>query len=100
MTHLTIGELVNEVERSFNEIKVERPNHVFLTLQSRMIKLMKDKGWSNYEVSHIKKDRLEQAGDLPINVCYEVVALLYADTKMPILSTTYFCKVRIALIII
>lgn len=76
MTHLTIGELVNEVERSFNEIKVERPNHMFLTLQSHMIKLMKDKGWNNYKVSRIIKDRLERAEDLLIKVCYEVVALL------------------------
>nr|XP_033513608.1 uncharacterized protein LOC117278272 [Nicotiana tomentosiformis] len=65
MASKTIDELVNAVEKSFNDMKVERLNHVFLTLQSCMVEVMKDKGENNYKVPHTKKDMLERHGTLP-----------------------------------
>nr|XP_009590283.1 uncharacterized protein LOC104087497 isoform X2 [Nicotiana tomentosiformis] len=72
MAPKTIDELVNAVEKSFNDIKVERLNHVFLTLQSCMVEVMKDKGGNNYKVPHMKKDMLERHGTLPTQVCCDI----------------------------
>nr|XP_016499741.1 PREDICTED: uncharacterized protein LOC107818270 [Nicotiana tabacum] len=72
MAPKTIDELVNAVEKSFNDMKVERLNHVFLTLQSCMVEVMKDKGGNNYKVPHMKKDMLERHGTLPTQVCCDI----------------------------
>ncbi|XP_070009939.1 uncharacterized protein [Nicotiana sylvestris] len=72
MAPKTIDELVNVVEKSFNDMTVERLNHVFLTLQSFMVKVMKDKGGNNYNVPHMKKDMLERQGTLPTQVCCDI----------------------------
>ncbi|KAM3326972.1 hypothetical protein P3S67_002098 [Capsicum chacoense] len=50
---LNVDELVEAVERSFDEMKVKQLNHVFLTLQSCMIEVMKDSGGNNYKVMYI-----------------------------------------------
>ncbi|XP_049373035.1 uncharacterized protein LOC125838026 [Solanum verrucosum] len=65
---LTIDKLINAVETSFNEMKWERLNHVFLTLQACMIEVMKAKGGNNYKVPHMMKERLEREGNLPIQL--------------------------------
>lgn len=60
------------VEKSFDEMKVEQLNHVFLTLQSCMIEVMKDKGGNNYEVPHLDKNGLEREGNLPLQLCCDI----------------------------
>ncbi|XP_059315803.1 uncharacterized protein LOC132066517 [Lycium ferocissimum] len=69
---LTIDELIEAVEKSFDEMEVHRLNHVFLTLQSCMVEVMKDKGGNNYKIPHMNKERLERGGNLPIQVCCDV----------------------------
>ncbi|XP_049383023.1 uncharacterized protein LOC125847448 [Solanum stenotomum] len=69
---LTIDELINAVETSFNEMKWERLNHVFLTLQACMIEVMKAKGGNNYKVPHMMKERLEREGNLPIQLSCDI----------------------------
>ncbi|KAM3341362.1 hypothetical protein P3S68_028997 [Capsicum galapagoense] len=44
-----VDELVEAVERSFDEMKPKQLNHVFPTLQSCMIEVMKDSGGNNYK---------------------------------------------------
>ncbi|XP_059281343.1 uncharacterized protein LOC132035041 [Lycium ferocissimum] len=44
MAPTNIDELISVVEKSFNEMEVERLKHMFLTLQSCMVEVMKDKG--------------------------------------------------------
>ncbi|XP_060215627.1 uncharacterized protein LOC132642464 [Lycium barbarum] len=56
---LTIDELIEAVEKSFDEMEVHRLNHVFLTLQSCMVEVMKDKGGNNYKIPHMNKEKLE-----------------------------------------
>ncbi|XP_047259438.1 uncharacterized protein LOC124891977 [Capsicum annuum] len=53
-----VDELVEAVERSFDEMKEKQLNHVFLTLQSGMIEVMKDSGGNNYKVPHLNKNGL------------------------------------------
>ncbi|KAM3326971.1 hypothetical protein P3S67_002097 [Capsicum chacoense] len=48
-----VDELVEAVERSFDEMKAKQLNHVFLTLQSCMIEVTKDSGGNNYKVPHL-----------------------------------------------
>jgi hypothetical protein len=40
-------------------------NRVFLTLQSCMIQVLKDKGGNKYKIPHMNKERLEVQGMLP-----------------------------------
>ncbi|KAM3341368.1 hypothetical protein P3S68_029003 [Capsicum galapagoense] len=59
-----VDELVEAVERSFDEMKAKQLNHVFLTLQSCMIEVMKDSGGNNYKVPHLNKNGLEREENL------------------------------------
>ncbi|KAL4346841.1 hypothetical protein GQ457_17G010120 [Hibiscus cannabinus] len=61
----TIDELVNAVEKSFDELAPESLNNVFLSLQSCMIEIMKIKGGNNYILPHMSKQSLERNGELP-----------------------------------
>ncbi|XP_047257945.1 uncharacterized protein LOC124890142 [Capsicum annuum] len=63
-----VDELVEAVERSFDEMKAKQLNHVFLTLQSCMIEVMKDSGSNNYKVSHLNKNGLEREENLPLQL--------------------------------
>ncbi|KAH0650418.1 hypothetical protein KY284_030330 [Solanum tuberosum] len=67
-----VDELVEAVERSFDEMKIEQLNHVFLTLQSCMIEVMKDNGGNNYKVPHLNKNRLEREDNLPLQLCCDM----------------------------
>ncbi|XP_047258601.1 uncharacterized protein LOC124890827 [Capsicum annuum] len=61
-----VDELVEAVERCFDEVKEKQLNHVFLTLQSCMIEVMKDSGGNNYKVPHLNKNGLEREENLPL----------------------------------
>ncbi|XP_047261288.1 uncharacterized protein LOC124894795 [Capsicum annuum] len=63
-----VDELVEAVERSFDEMKSKQLNHVFLTLQSCMIEVMKDSGGNNYKVTHLNKNGLEREENLPLQL--------------------------------
>ncbi|KAM3283351.1 hypothetical protein P3S67_026996 [Capsicum chacoense] len=63
-----VDELVEAVERSFDEMKAKQLNHVFLTLQSCMIEVMKDSGGNNYKVPHLNKNGLEREENLPLQL--------------------------------
>ncbi|KAK4724057.1 hypothetical protein R3W88_026836 [Solanum pinnatisectum] len=81
---LTIDELINAVETSFNEMKGERLNHVFLTLQSCMIEVMKAKGGNNYKVPYMMKERLEREGNLPIQLSCDIDIVNEANTLLQV----------------
>ncbi|KAM3205888.1 hypothetical protein P3L10_029298 [Capsicum annuum] len=63
-----VDELVEAVERSSDEMKAKQLNHVFLTLQSCMIEVMKDSGGNNYKVPHLNKNGLEREENLPLQL--------------------------------
>ncbi|KAH0650432.1 hypothetical protein KY290_032424 [Solanum tuberosum] len=77
-----VDEFVEVVEKSFNEMKVERLNHVFLTLQCCMNEVMKDRGDNNYKVPHMNKEILERENDLPLQVRCDVDAVNQALTLL------------------
>ncbi|KAK2364579.1 hypothetical protein QL285_089434 [Trifolium repens] len=52
----SIDELIDAVERSFDEFSYEQSNKFFSTLQSCMVEIMKIKGSNRYSISHLKKD--------------------------------------------
>ncbi|KAH0641978.1 hypothetical protein KY290_033580 [Solanum tuberosum] len=77
-----VDELVEVVERSFDEMKVEQLNHVFLTLQSCMIEVMKDNGGNNYKVPHLNKNRLEREDNLPLQLCCDIGIVNHVSTLL------------------
>jgi len=89
---LSIDELINAVETSLNEMKGERLNHVFLTLQSWMIEVMKAKGANNYKVSHMMKERLEQEGNLSIQLYYNIDIVNEANALLQVWYEIYVCQ--------
>ena len=62
----TVDELVDKVIQAFEEYPVERSNRVFLTHQSCMKEIMKEKGSHHYAIPHMKKSVLGNNGVLPI----------------------------------
>ncbi|XP_047261290.1 uncharacterized protein LOC124894808 [Capsicum annuum] len=63
-----VDELGQAVERSFDEMKSKQLNHVFLTLLSCMIEVMKDSGGNNYKVPYLNKNGLEREENLPLQL--------------------------------
>lgn len=61
----TIDELVDAVEKSFEEMSSDNLNRVFLTLQSCMVEIMKVNGGNNYKLPHMGKSHLIRNGILP-----------------------------------
>lgn len=64
----TVDELVEAVEKSFNEISYDSLNNIFLTLQQCMIEIIKDFGGNNYKVPHMGKNKLQRTEGLPIQL--------------------------------
>lgn len=61
----TVDELINAVVKSFETFSSVKSNHIFLTMQSCMIEIMKAKGCHKYKIPHMKKASLERIGQLP-----------------------------------
>lgn len=61
----TIDDLIFAVENAFDTFSSTDSNKIFLTLQTCMIEVMKEKGSINYKTPHIKKDVLQRQGQLP-----------------------------------
>ena len=64
----SINELICVVERSFEEFSTIKSNHIFLTLQSCMIEIMKVTSSNNHRIPHLKKVMLESENQLPIQL--------------------------------
>ncbi|OMO50693.1 hypothetical protein COLO4_37925 [Corchorus olitorius] len=60
-----VDELVSAVERSFEVYPSKDSNKIFLTLQTCMEAIMKEKGSNIYKIPHSRKAILERAGRLP-----------------------------------
>ncbi|KAK4733738.1 hypothetical protein R3W88_007999 [Solanum pinnatisectum] len=67
-----LEQFMEVVEISFNEMKVERFYHIFLTLQCCMNEVMKVSGGNNYKVPHMNKETLERERDLLLQVRCDV----------------------------
>ncbi|XP_059315736.1 uncharacterized protein LOC132066441 [Lycium ferocissimum] len=64
----TIDELIDAVVNVYESFLSIRSNHIFLTLQSCMVEIMKEKGSKKYQTPHMKKEMLEKEGQLPIQL--------------------------------
>ncbi|XP_057802835.1 uncharacterized protein LOC131018131 [Salvia miltiorrhiza] len=58
-------DLVKAVEESFAQLSPHTLNKVFLSLQSCMVEIMKQKGHNAYKIPHMGKDALMRANQLP-----------------------------------
>ncbi|XP_060211797.1 uncharacterized protein LOC132639362 [Lycium barbarum] len=63
-----IDELIGAVVNAYESFLAIRSNHIFLTLQSCMVEIMKEKGSKKYQTPHMKKEMLEKEGRLPIQL--------------------------------
>jgi hypothetical protein len=62
-------ELIEMVESCFNNYDVNKVvNHIWLSLQSCMNKIIEEKGDNKYKIPHMKKERLERLNQLPISI--------------------------------
>jgi hypothetical protein len=64
-TSRNMDELIENVQKEFDEYDPSTLNRVFLTLQGCLIEVMKDGGGNKYKIPHMCKDRLEALGMLP-----------------------------------
>lgn len=60
-----LDDLIENVQKEFDNYDPATLNRVFLTLQRCMIEVMKDGGGNRYKIPHIDKDRLDALGMLP-----------------------------------
>ena len=73
-----IKELVEGVEEEFQNYEPGKLFRSFLTLQSVLVEIMKDKGGNSFKLPHLHKDRRENEGRLPIALSCDTQ--LVADT--------------------
>jgi hypothetical protein len=64
-TSRNIDELIQNVYIEYQNYNPILLNRVFITLQTCMIKVMKDNGGTRYKIPHMNKERLESQGMLP-----------------------------------
>ena len=60
-----IDDIVLKVEQAYQHYPAGLTNRVFLTYQSCMEKILREKGGQHYEPHHMKKGVLERLGQLP-----------------------------------
>ena len=65
MAPKSMPELIECVERAFNEQETEKLNRIFLTLQACMVESLKVKGHNSYKLPHLGKMKLEKKKMLP-----------------------------------
>ncbi|KAE9290230.1 hypothetical protein PF008_g25668 [Phytophthora fragariae] len=70
----TTEDLIEEVVYAFHETSADTLNKTFLTLQSVMLEIMKCGGSNTYKIPHLHKDKLRNAGKLPITLPCDVQA--------------------------
>ena len=75
-----MDELIQAVEKSFEEYPTTRLNHIFiLTLQLCMVEIMRNEGSNKYKIPPMNKNGLQMRGCLPRQItcdyalveCYE-----------------------------
>ena len=64
----TLDELITHVKKAYEEFDPVVNKYTWLTLQSCMIEILKDKGGNNYKIPHMKKRMLDRIGALPQNL--------------------------------
>ncbi|XP_074300833.1 uncharacterized protein LOC141632159 [Silene latifolia] len=64
----SVVELVNAVVRSDEEVTPVILNHTWLTLQTCMNEILKNKGNNNYKIPHMGKKRLARLNQLPTTI--------------------------------
>jgi hypothetical protein len=67
-TAANIDELVTNVQEEFNLYVHDKLTKVYLTLQSCLIEVMKQRGGNGYKIPHTNKDGLQAAGILPTSL--------------------------------
>ena len=72
-------ELIQQVERAFNEYPPHKIAYGFITLQSCLEEILKSDGNNTYRIPHMNKDRLRQEGRLPNSLPVGNEALLKID---------------------
>jgi AraC-like DNA-binding protein len=60
-----IDDIIAKVNEAFQQYPEERSNRIFLTHQTCMMQIMKEKGSHHYSIPHMKKQALEKNGVLP-----------------------------------
>ncbi|XP_058783523.1 uncharacterized protein LOC131658218 [Vicia villosa] len=61
----SVDELIEVVQKSYDNFSSKQSDKSFLTLQSCMIEIMKVKGPNNYQIPHMKKDTMLARDILP-----------------------------------
>ncbi|XP_062205229.1 uncharacterized protein LOC133907240 [Phragmites australis] len=61
----TVEELVSAVVKAYEEYPTDRSNHIFLTQQSCMREIIREKGSQHYVIPHMQKKMLERNDELP-----------------------------------
>ena len=64
----SIDDIIMKVCQAFEQYPAERCNRIFLTLQSCMRKVLKDKGGQHYKVPHMRKQVLQDRRILPVTL--------------------------------
>ena len=68
----SIRELIEGVEEEYQNYDVNRLARSFVTLQSCMREIMREKGGIGYKIPHMQKERRQQEGRLPIALSLNV----------------------------
>ncbi|KAE8988766.1 hypothetical protein PR001_g21952 [Phytophthora rubi] len=82
----TTEDLIKEVELAFAETTAETLNKTFLTLQLVMKEIMTNEGRNNYRLTHMHKDKLINAGQLPTTLMRDAEILFSAHSAIAMLS--------------
>lgn len=63
-----VEDIVAKVIQAFDEYPIDRSNRIFLTHQSCMREILRQKGGQHYAIPHLKKQSLERNGVLPVRL--------------------------------
>jgi hypothetical protein len=70
-------ELIQMVERTYEEFPSFKINRLFVTLQTVFNSIIDDHGGNSYKITHLNKDLLEREDRLPIAVTVTAAATDY-----------------------
>ena len=62
------GELVEAVERAYDELEPEKINQCFLSLQGCMNEIIDSEGGNTYSIPHMNKAKMSRDGTLPASI--------------------------------
>lgn len=78
----TIEELIQAVQKAFEDMPAEKLDNVFLSLQKAMECTMKAGGNNDYALAHIGKDKLRAEGKLPVSLTCGQEAVENAQNRL------------------